>query len=319
MGRLYLCVTMVISAISCHSSALACSICRCGDQAFFINNANLLPRGSWVVTIENLYLNKSSLHEEIQSNHHDLELPKSSSPLEISHGDESDLQSHRQNNLQIVLNYGLTNRMMLLASFPYTFNSFSQDNEHLRINGFGDPELAAILNIATLLNGSLTIAANIGVRLPFGKTDHRNNKAELLDSHDQIGSGAFASLVGFQINRFNYEIPFFFSATYQLNGANAHDFRYGNVFRFNLATQRPLSYRLDIIVEVNGRMADFDKKTNLKNPNSGGTMLYFSPGLRLHLPGSLALRGQVQIPILEKLNGVQNEKTNLRVGLVWSL
>jgi hypothetical protein len=52
---------------------------------------------------------------------------------------------------------------------------------------------------------------------------------------------------------------------------------------------------------------------------SGGTVVYFSPGLRLRLGGALSLRGQVQIPALENLHGVQDEKVNVRTGLVWTL
>jgi hypothetical protein len=48
-------------------------------------------------------------------------------------------------------------------------------------------------------------------------------------------------------------------------------------------------------------------------------VVYCSPGLRLRLGGALSLRGQVQIPVVENLHGEQNEKVNVRSGLVWSL
>jgi len=53
--------------------------------------------------------------------------------------------------------------------------------------------------------------------------------------------------------------------------------------------------------------------------NSGGTVVYFSPGLRWRMVGGLDLRVQVQIPLIEQLKGEQDEEVNFRSGVVWTL
>lgn len=317
MRRFFLIAAITLMLIFSRSTAIACSVCKCGDHAFFINNARLLARGTWVIAIENLYLNKSALqHHETPL---EMSLLKLGAPENSTHGDESGIQSQEQNNVQMVLNYGLTNRLMLMASIPYTFSKLSQADEHLRIDGIGDPEVMAILHLGALFDNSLSLAANGGLRLPLGQTDYRDEHDELLHPHEQIGSGAFAGIFGFQLSHLAGSVPLFFSAGYQINGTNDQDFRYGNVFRFNFAAQRQVSGHLDLIAELNGRAADFDKEGSENDPNSGGTMLYFSPGVRFHFTSALAFRGQVQLPIVEELNGVQDEKTNVRAGLIWML
>ncbi|MGH7452595.1 MAG: hypothetical protein ACRENG_14705, partial [bacterium] len=109
------------------------------------------------------------------------------------------------------------------------------------------------------------------------------------------------------------------SASYQANGANDQNFAYGNVFRFNAAAQKALFNPVEVIAEINGRTADYDDGGGETDLNSGGTVVYFSPGLRLRLGGAVSLRGQVQIPVVENLHGEQNEKVNVRTGLVWAL
>jgi hypothetical protein len=103
--------------------------------------------------------------------------------------------------------------------------------------------------------------------------------------------------------------------SYQANGSNSHDFRYGNIGQFNVATQIPVTSNIRILAEANMRYAERDKEESEFDPNSGGTAVYFSPGLRVALPLSLALRGQVQIPVVENLYGDQDEKTNVQIGL----
>jgi len=320
MRRVFLFIVTLLAVAGSQSLAFACSVCKCGDQAFFINNARLLPRGTWVISMENLYLNKSALqHEAIaDDHHHDWGLLKLRSLLNVSNGEEPGIESQQQNNLQIVVNYGLTDRLMLMASLPYTFNRFSQGTERFRINGFGDPELMVMLHLSSFFNKSLQMALIAGVRLPLGETDYEKNGKEL-HAHDQIGSGAVAGTFGLQLSRLTGALPIFFSANVQRHGANNRNFRYGNVFRFNVATQHQLSNRFDLIAEINGRAASFDKEGISTEPHSGGTVVYFSPGLRFNFIRAFAFRGQAQIPVVEKLHGVQDEKTNLRAGLVWTL
>jgi hypothetical protein len=307
---------IIAVALLAQSSAFACSVCRCGDQSFFLNSARLLASGRFLLAVEHFNTRKSAAlhhHEELL----DLNLAKLSSPLGIRHGDE--LESQVQNALQLTLKYGLSDRIMLMASLPYTFNRISAEGSAGTTDGFGDPELMAMAHLLSFADNAWALQAVAGARVPLGASDQTDAAGARLDQHLQTGSGAWAGIFGVQLMHAAGSVPLFFSASYQANGTNGDEFAYGDVLRFNAATQKALFNPVDVIAEVNGRTADYDAAGGETDPNSGGTVVYFSPGLRLRLGGALSLRGQVQIPIVENLHGEQNEKVNVRTGLVWSL
>ncbi len=316
MRSLRLLSVAITVALLAHAPAFACSVCRCGDQSFFINNARQLSTGRFLLTVEYFNTSKTAGVHHLED-HPEAGLAKFFSPLGIQHSEEG-LESQVQNSMQLTMNYGLSSRFMLMASVPYTFNRISSGAEEATADGLGDPEIMAMAHLLSFANGAWQLQGAAGGRIPLGKSDQKNAAGEILEQHLQTGSGAWAGAFGLQLLH-SSSVPLFFSASYQANGTNDQDFAYGNVFRFNAAAQKAIGSAIDLIAEINGRTADYDDAGGETDPNSGGTVVYFSPGLRLRLGGALTLRGQVQIPALENLHGVQDEKVNVRTGLVWTL
>lgn len=307
---------IITVALLAQSAVFACSVCRCGDQSFFINNARQLTAGRFLFAVEHFNTRKSAAVHHHEDHHEGLSLAKFSAPLRIHHDDG--LESQVQNSVQLTLKYGLSSRFMLMASAPYTFNRISSAGSAETADGLGDPEIMVMAHLLSFANGAWQLQSVAGGRVPLGNAEQKNAAGELFEQHLQTGSGAWAGIFGAQLLHAGV-VPLFLSASYQANGANDRDFTYGNVFRFNAAAQKALFDPVDVIAEINGRTADYDDAAGETDPNSGGTVVYFSPGLRLRLGGALSLRGQVQIPVLEDLHGEQNEKINVRTGLVWSL
>jgi hypothetical protein len=318
MRSLRLLAIIITVALLAQASAFACSVCRCGDQSFFLNNARMLGSGRFLFAVEHFNTRKSAMaeahHDELD---HGLGLAKLFSPFGLQHGEAT--ESQVQNSLQLTLKYGLSGRFALMVSVPYTFNRISADGNAETADGLGDPEIMAMAHLLSFADNGWALQAVVGSRVPLGASDQTDAAGARLDQHLQTGSGAWAGVVGVQLLHASGSVPLFLSASYQANGANDHDFAYGNVFRFNAATQKALFNPVDVIAEINGRTADYDDAAGETDPNSGGTVVYFSPGLRLGLGGALSLRGQVQIPVVENLHGEQNEKVNVRTGLVWTL
>ncbi len=317
MRSLRLLGIVITAALLAQVPAFACSVCRCGDQSFFLNNARLLNSGRLLFAVEHFNTRKSAMAAHHDEHEHGLGLAKLSSPFGIQHGDG--LQSLVQNSVQLTLKYGLSGRFALMVSAPYTFNRISAEGSAETTDGLGDPEIMAMAHLLSFANGAWQLQGVAGSRVPLGNSEQKNAIGELLEQHLQTGSGAWAGIFGTQLLHASGSVPLFLSASYQANGANDQDFTYGNVFRFNAAAQKALFNPVEVIVEINGRTADYDDAAGETDPNSGGTVVYFSPGLRLRLGGALSLRGQVQIPVVENLHGEQNEKVNVRTGLVWTL
>lgn len=294
--------------------AMACSVCRCGDQSFFINNARQLTAGRWLFAVEHFNTRKSAT----VVHHHAEGLAPRLSLSKMQH-EELGTESQVQNAVQLNLKYGLTNRLMLMASAPYTFNRITMAEDTETADGFGDPEIMAIAQVLDFAHGTWMLQASAGARVPLGASDQTDQTGTRLEQHLQTGSGAWAGIFGVHLMRGSGSLPLFLGASYQTNGKNDHDFSYGHVFRFNAAAQKALAGSFDLIAEVNGRVADYDTEGATTDPNSGGTAVYLSPGLRWRFGGLFSLRSQVQIPVLENLHGEQNEKVNVRTGLVWEL
>jgi hypothetical protein len=307
---------VITVALLAQSEVFACSVCRCGDQSFFLNNARMLNSGRFLFAVEHFNTRKSAM-AAVHHDEHGLGLAKFSSPFAIQHGEVA--ESQVQNSVQLTLKYGLSSRFMLMASAPYTFNRISSEGSTETTDGLGDPEIMAMMHLLSFANDSWQLQGFAGGRVPLGNSEQKNEAGELFEQHLQTGSGAWAGIFGAQFLLASGSVPVFLSASYQINGANDQNFAYGNVFRFNAAAQKALFNPVDVIAEINGRTADYDDAAGETDPNSGGTVVYFSPGLRLRLGGALSLRGQVQIPVVEDLHGEQNEKVNVRAGLVWAL
>jgi len=302
----------VIFFLAYAEASRACSICKCGDQSFFINSARMLPGGKMVFSFEHLNLSKSSEHVDPHGGHG---LLKPGSPFGIQHLSGNAEQT--QNTVQASLLYGVSNRLMVMASVPYVFNQMTFVGETEKADGLSDPEVVVMMSLLPNLMGKTSLQAVAGARLPLGQADLTNDHGELLDHHLQSGTGAWAGLFGVQAMLASGSLPLYASAGYQVNGSNDQNFDYGDVFRYNFAAQKTLGSVVDLIGEINGRYARYDMEGAEKDPNSGGSVVYFSPGLRLRMFSSVSLRTQVQIPVIEQLNGVQDEEVNFRTGLIW--
>jgi len=315
--RFFVCVALAIIIILLPFTAnhvTACSVCRCGDQSFFLNNARQLAPGRFYIALEHFNTQKSAgLTPEPA-----LGLAKLFAPLDPQH-DEAGLETHVQNIVQATLSYGLGHRFMFMASVPYAFNRISTTAGEESAHGLGDPEFSGIAQLLEFGGGMWRLQGTAGARLPLGTSDQKDDAGVLLEQHLQAGSGAWAGLFGFQLMHGSGAVPVFLSASYQVNGTNDQNFAYGQVWRFNLAAQKALGSAFDVIAEANARVAGYDREGKENDPNSGGNVVYFSPGIRLRFGGPFSLRTQVQIPVLENLHGEQDEKVNVRTGLVWEL
>lgn len=316
MRRMPMLAAVVLSVLAAQQTARACSVCRCGDQSFFINNARQFTGGRLLIAVEHLHTRKSAavLHGHDDGGHGLAKLSGSGS----GQHEEVGREAQTQHTVQLSFKYGLSDRLMLLATAPYVFNRIAADAGVETANGLGDPEVMAIARLLDFGGGAWRLQGAAGGRLPLGAANLEEGAGVRRDQHLQPGSGAWAGIFGVQLLQASGRVPLFLSVSYQTNGSNEQKFAYGNVFRFNAAAQTALTGSFDLIAEVNGRVADYDTFGAEADANSGGTAVYFSPGLRLRF-GVASVRSQVQIPLVESLHGEQNEKINLRTGLVWEL
>jgi hypothetical protein len=65
-------------------------------------------------------------------------------------------------------------------------------------------------------------------------------------------------------------------------------------------------FTLDLVLELNGEWHDKQIVAGVTDPNSGGNVLYLSPGIRVSM-GNFSGFASVGIPIVNEMNGLQSK------------
>lgn len=191
-------------------------------------------------------------------------------------------------------------------------------------------------------NSGPQAAVLFGVKTPTGKTDERTNEGELFETEFQPGSGSWDGLFGLALSqgmgrwsldsnvlyvaategaqqtdlgdRFHYNG----AISYRLVGSGnaldtAHEHRHGKELGPHHDHGTGGGLAIDAALEINGEWQAKEDTAGETNPNSGGNVVYLSPGVRLT---SNAWSGfvSVGVPIVNDLNGTQSEAEYRLIG-----
>jgi len=228
--------------------------------------------------------------------------------------------------------YGVTPTFTVSALAPYVVRDLTltlPDGQQStrRASGVGDLTLVGSDRVFRQddplpRRGSTQAFVFGGIKLPTGRTDLRDAQG-LLPPSLQPGSGSVDGLVGVAGLRNIGETTFYGLLAYKVNGegqTGGARVQMGNTLLYDLAVDRVImatpTSTLFAVLELNGMVADQNAVNGARDPNSGGHVLFISPGLQ-YLPGpNLILEASVQFPIVKALNGTQLQPgTNWVVGL----
>lgn len=204
--------------------------------------------------------------------------------------------------------------------------------------GIGDLTLMAQYRFLNDQRSRMEAAVLLGLEAPTGRTGVRDVNGELFAAEFQPGSGSWDGLFGLAFTKRFGAWSFDASALYQLTAEGTQDTDLGDRLLYNLA----LSYRvmgavpgpmyhggpgqkaghqhrhpheeppaprgpaLDLVLELNGEWHAHEKTAGVREPNSGGNVVYLSPGLRLSLETWSGFVS-VGVPVINHVNGFQVE------------
>ncbi len=94
--------------------------------------------------------------------------------------------------------------------------------------------------------------------------------------------------------------------------ANKKTGKIGGLFIACCLSYEPSKFVLDTVLEFNGEWHDREETNGKKDGNSGGNIVYISPGLRFAAEKNVNLRASFGIPIIQDTHGYQVEP-NYRV------
>ncbi len=182
------------------------------------------------------------------------------------------------------------------------FQSNTQDNSSF---GIGDAKLFAkyLLYQHDRKLETFRIAAKAGVKLPSG--DENASPA--------LGSGStdyfFSTVAGWIKNRIGIYLEGIYNVNTSHGGVN-----FGNNFSYNLAfgyRLLPAVYetypepQLNGFLEINGNTQAKSKMNGERNENTGGTIIFLSPGLQYVGGRRWLVESSLQLPVVNEPNGQQ--------------
>jgi hypothetical protein len=193
--------------------------------------------------------------------------------------------------------------------------------DHGDAKGFGDLTFFGQYRFLERPAAKLHLALLFGVKAPTGRTDIRTHEGGRFEAEHQPGSGSWDPMLGLALTRHFNSLAFDASTLYLLATKGTQKTDLGDLLTYSAA----LSWRVpelghyhnngghhshlnwDLILEANGEYRQKEEVGRVKNPESGGHILFLSPGTRLSAEDGMSAALSLGIPVWEDLNGKQSE------------
>lgn len=315
-------------------TASACSVCLAGDPNFSAHGSASQPAGSVAVYGELRGWQKSSGllphgHDEPEAH------AEEEAHDEHAHGaaeSQEDGEEHNEGRrFDLYVAWTPLDRLTLTLNLPWAKNGIEEveGGESTSLTGFGD----ASLGVSGVVWRNRDALPSTWVELrgwgkaPTGRDEQRENGVE--DPHLQTGTGSWDYGFGAAaVHKLDWA-ALYASTFYRVNTEGALEYEYGDVFLATAAVEVPLGHlsgvraldRLTPGLAFDFRWAQRDQTDDGDYDDSGGSILYVSPSLRVALPAfgetqRAWLRAGVQIPATNGwLNGEQHEDPVWSVGI----
>ncbi|MCZ6489197.1 MAG: transporter [Acidobacteria bacterium] len=226
------------------------------------------------------------------------------------------------------------NRLVAAAVFPILRKEMrlTRDGRRrtLSTSGLGD----AFVNSKLLLvqrdgpGRTTRFAATGRIKLPTGKDDETDDQGDLLPPPLQLGSGSVDYTVGGVLTHVRKRVGFNADASYHFR-TEARGFAFGDSVTYNLSLGYrfaprvykvyPAKNHLNAYIELNGQSSQKNRARGVETPDSGGTLIYLSPGIQI-IPGNFIIEASLRLPVVQSLNGAQLKfRPGFTLGMRWLL
>ena len=161
----------------------------------------------------------------------------------------------------------------------------------------------------------------LGLKFATGATDVNFSRGPqaggALDAGLQPGTGSTDLLLGaYRFGNLSGRIDHFSHASVQVPLNSKNGFKPGVGLNFSTGLRYASDGPVVPQVQLNARIEGRESGENADIPNSGATLVYLSPGATWALGEKLSAYGFVQVPMYQRVNGLQLEpKLSVSVGL----
>jgi hypothetical protein len=294
--------------------AQACSSCGCTLSSDWASQGFKTDTG-WSIDLRHDYFNQNDLRTGTgRVDRAAITFP----------ADDEIQQKTINRNTTLTVDYGINADWGVSLQLPYlhryhtTIVDGDTDLSESRSTSIGD---ARVLGRYQGFSPEHNWGVQFGLKLPTGRTD-LNFRAgpqagEALDRGLQPGTGSTDLLLGlYTFGPINQSFDYFAQALVQLPLNSKDEFKPGAGVNVTAGIRYVNGSVFVPHLQINARSERKESGANADVPNSGATLVYLSPGATLALSDKLALYGFVQVPIHQRVTGLQLEpKYSVSVGL----
>lgn len=170
-----------------------------------------------------------------------------------------------------------------------------------------------------------SVAVFGGAKFPTGRFDVKNSERERVEPSATAGSGSYDGMVGLAYSRFlTSRVTFDASAQYTLR-TEADHFKVGDridggvAFAYRFIEDIQKFPQVSAFAEANVRHLMKSEEDGARDPNTGGTALFLTPGVRVGFNRNASFTLAAPLPVLQELNGTQLETSfKLTAGLTFA-
>ncbi len=250
-----------------------------------------------------------------------------------------DEQFTRNQTTKFTLDYGISSRLTVGALIPFVdrlHQHLAHEEEEVvgggvgeteivdetkrwRYQALGDLQLTArylLYKAETPLQPSFSLI--IGMKLPTGRTNVKDDDGEKAELTLQPGNGSWDGIVGLSyVQHFSVATaqrrialaPLFVTAIGRFPVGNGKfGYRPGSELFLNIGTAYPVFRNFDILAQVNFHYRDRNNvghAPGVEQADTGRETLFLSPGVRYHVTDNLAVYALMQFVAYRRVNGIQ--------------
>ena len=156
--------------------------------------------------------------------------------------------------------------------------------------------------------------------IKFGTaSEEKDSQGLALDFDVQPGQGADVVNAGLWYAHFRYPYLFYSSASYHVANEGFQNFQAGDALTFNATVQYAISQKFAWYLGAESRSSDPDQFDGIEDPDSGGTILFLTPGFVYTLRQDLLLNAVFKYPAIEELDGDHEETAIFSIGITYDL
>jgi hypothetical protein len=298
-------------------SAQACGACGCTLNSDWASQGYALKPG-WRIDLRTDYFNQDQLRSGTRS----VDRGSFSFPA-----DQEVQEKTLNRNTTLSLDYtpnpdwGFTLVVPAFNRYHATMAEGDTDPSFSRANGLGD---VRVLGRFQGFSDSHAFGVQLGVKLATGGTKQTfNGGAQAgmpLDAGLQLGTGTTDLLVGaYGFGELAPDWGCFGQVLFQKPLAEVNGFKPGDGLNANVGVRYTGFAAVTPHLQLNVRAEKRESGLNADAANSGATLVYLSPGLTFNLSRAFLVYGFVQVPVAQRVNGLQIEPRWLAsVGLHWT-